>query len=186
MSDKEYKVAGYSFSDAYEYKEAKKEAETIEYIRANTDLKDINKTVKLYHKLVERKTLRTVVGFAFLKELQQRIVEEGIINKENLPCIRIDKDKKQVKIYAGALDHEQEKKHLEILNNYKIRIRNLRIVIGFLAGIILAMLLISIFSDRSNFINYENKIVNKYSAWEENLDAREKALKEKEELQSVD
>ncbi len=186
MNDKEYTVAGYSFSEAHEYKEAKKEAETIEYIKANTDLTDINKAVKLYHKLVERKTLRTIVGYAFLKELQGRIIQEGVIAKENLPCIRIERDKKQVKVYTGALDHEQERKHQDIQKDYKIRIRNLHIIIGFLVGIIIVMILISVFSDRSVFSNYENKVVNKYSAWEESLDAREKALKEKEDLQSED
>ncbi|MDF2945258.1 MAG: hypothetical protein K0S01_4116 [Herbinix sp.] len=179
MKENEYKVAGYSFSDAHDYKEAKREAETIEYIKANTDLNDLNKAIKLYHKLVERKTLKTVVGFTFLKELQERIVKEGIVSKENMPCIQIDKDEKQLRTYANSLEHEQEQKHLAVIGDYKIKLRNSRIISAFLVGIIIVMIAISIWSDRNIFSNYENKIINKYAAWEEDLNAREQLLEEK-------
>jgi uncharacterized protein YpmB len=180
MKENEYKVAGYSFSDAHDYKEAKREEETIEYIRANTDLSDLNKAIKLYHKLVERRTLKTVVGFAFLKELQERILKEGILTKESMPCIQVEKDTKPIRAYSGPLDHEAEQRHLEVIQDYKVKLRNSRIIIIFLAVIIVVMLLISILSDRSMFSNYENQILNKYSSWEEQLNAREKALEQRE------
>jgi hypothetical protein len=193
MKEEEYIVAGYSFSDAHDYKEAKREAETIEYIKANTDLNDLNKAVKLYHKLIERRTLKTVVGFAFLKELQERIIRDGLMSKDNIPCIQVVKEEKKLRAYSGALDHEQEKKHLEMISNYRIKLRNSRIICCFLAVIIIVMMLISIFSDRSVFTNYENKIIDKYASWEEELDARQKvledreqAIQDKEVLQSVD
>jgi hypothetical protein len=184
MKENEYKVAGYSFSDAHDYKEAKREAETIEYIKANTDLNDLNKAIKLYHKLVERKTLKTVVGFAFLKELQERIVREGIVSKESMPCIQVERDEKTLKNFTNSLDKEREQKHLEMIENYKIRLRNSRIISAFLAGIIIIMIVISIWSDRNIFSNFENEILNKYSAWEEDLKAREQLLKENGNLQS--
>ena len=186
MRENEYKVAGYSFSDAHDYKEAKREAETIDYIRANTDLNDLNKSIKLYHKLVERKTLKTIVGFTFLKELQDRIVKEGIISKESIPCIQIDKDAKQLRAYSNKLEHEQEHKHLEMIEDYKIKLRNSRIISAFLVGIVIVMIAISIWSDRNIFSNYENTIINKYSAWEEDLNARQQLLEEKEKLESED
>lgn len=180
MSNSEYKVDGFSFSDIREYKEAKREAETIEYIKANTDLSDLNKAVKLYHKLVERKTLKTVVGFAFLKDLQERILKDGIMSKESIPGIRVEKDEKQLKVYSNALEHEQENKLRLLLQEYKIKLRNSRIISFFLIGIIIAMLLISIFSDRTMFSNYENEVLNKYAAWEEELEERERLLIERE------
>ncbi len=186
MKENEYKVAGYSFSDAHDYKEAKREEETIEYIKANTDLNDLNKAIKLYHKLIERKTLKTVVGYTFLKELQERILKEGIVGSENMPCIKKEKNEKQVRAYSNALEHDQEQKHLSMIEDYRIRLRNSRIISLFLVGIILAMIAISIFSDRNIFSNYENKIIDKYSAWEEELKAREQLLEENENLQSVE
>lgn len=180
MSENEYKAAGFSFSDSQEYKEAKREAETVEYIKANTDLSDLNKAAKLYHKLVERKTLKTVVGYAFLKELQERIIREGIIGSESMPNIRVERDKKQIKAYSGSLEHDQEKKHAAVVENYRIRLRNSRIISAFLVVIIIVMFAIAIFSDRGKFTDYENKILNKYSAWEEALDTREKELDARE------
>ncbi len=182
MSENEFKVAGFSFSDANDFKEAKREAETVEYIKANTDLSDLNKAAKLYHKLVERNTLTTVIGYAFLKGLQERIINEGILSRENIPCVPVDKEKKHIRAYSNSIDHDQEKKQNTVFENYRLRLRNSRIISIFLVLIIIVMFIIAIFSDRSRFINYENKILNKYSAWEETLDAREKELdlKEKE------
>jgi hypothetical protein len=187
MKENEYKVAGYSFSDVHDYKEAKREAETIDYIRANTDLKDLNKMIKLYHKLVERKTLKTVIGFSFLKELQERILKEGIVNKESMPCIPIEKDTKHLSAFSNPLEHDQVQKHQAIVENYRIGLRNSRIISAFLVGIIIFMIVISIWSDRNIFSNYENEILDKYSTWEEDLNTREQLLDTREEeLQSVE
>lgn len=180
MSENEYKVAGYSFSDLHDYKEAVRELETVEYIKANTNLDDLNKSVKLYHKLVERKTLKTVIGFAFLKELQERIINEGIINKENIPCIKVEKDAKQIKIDSGQLSRDAEQNQKLMFEDFRVRIRNLKIISAFLTGIILIMIIISIFSSRSRFTEYENKIINKYSSWQEDLNAKQKELNARE------
>jgi hypothetical protein len=152
----------------------------VEYIKANTDLSDMNKTLKLYHKLVERKTLKTMIGYEFLKELQERIVCGGIVTADTLPPIRIESDEKQIRVYSGEIDHDAEQRHLEVIDDYKVRLRNSRIVSGFLIVIIIAMILISIFSDRNIFVNYKNQVIDQYSAWEEQLDARENALDDRE------
>lgn len=184
MDNTEYKVSGYSFTDLQVYKEAKREAETIEYIKANTDLSDKSKTLKLYHKLVERKTLKTIVGYSFLKELQDKILQDGIVSKENLPCIKVEMNNKIYKAYSNSLEHEMEQKKHTQREDYRIRLRNSRIVSLFLCLIIVIMFIIAITSDLSKFVNYENNIINKYSAWEEELNERERAIEEREELQS--
>lgn len=175
--EKEYKVSGYSFSDVLDYKEAKRESETIEYIKANTDLNDKNKVLKLYHKLVERKTLNTIVGYGFLKELRDEIIGDGIINKENLPGIPIEKKSKQNNITSP--DHNMEVKNHKQIQEYRIRHRNSRIINLFLILIIFVMIIINVMSDRSLFQDYEEKIVNRYASWEEDLTEREKELEEK-------
>lgn len=180
MKENEYIVAGYCFSNANDYKEAKRETETIEYIKANTDLKDLNKVLKLYHKLVERKTFKTIIGYTFLYDLRETIIKGGIVTADRLPSIHIQIGEKQVKAYSNVLEHEQEKKHNQVVQEYQIRLRNSRIISLFLTIIIIIMIGIAIWSDRSKFYIYENKIIDKYSAWEEELDAREKLIEEKE------
>jgi len=183
LKENEYKVSGYSFTNLQIYKEAKREAETIDYIKANTDLKDLNKVLKLYHKLVERKTLKTIIGYEFLKELQEKILKEGIISKDNLPCIQIEVEGKQYQIYSNTLEHDREQKNNTLTEEYRIRHRNSRIINAFLVIIIVVMFIMSFIRDRSISPNYENDIINKYSAWEEDLNAREKAIEGQEIVQ---
>lgn len=180
MMESENKVSGYSFTSIQEYKEAKREAETIDYIRANTNLKDLNKVLKLYHKLVERQTLKTIVGYGFLKELQDIILKEGIISKDSLPCIKIEKDMKQFKAYANALEQNREQKNQSLAEEYRIRHRNSRIINIFLVIIIIAMIMIAYFSNRSKSTVNEEQTTDKYSAWEEELKTKEADLQERE------
>ena len=42
------------------------------------------------------------------------------------------------------------------------------------------MFVITIKSDNPNILNYETALQNRYSAWEQELNDREKAIKEKE------
>jgi hypothetical protein len=179
MKDNDYRLAGYIFSDEYDYKEAKKEEESIEYIKANTNLSDLNKVIKLYNKLIERKTFKTVIGIMFLKELQGRILKEEIADEENLPCIQVEKSG-QSKSYSSAITHETEQRHKDLINNFRIKLRNSRIINTFLVFIIIAMILITIFAGKNSYSDIENDILDKYSAWEEKLDARQKILDEKE------
>lgn len=180
MMESENKVSGYSFTNIQEYKEAKREAETIDYIRANTDLKDLNKVLKLYHKLVERQTLKTIVGYGFLKELQDIILKEGIISKDSLPCIKIEKDMKQFKAYSNSLEQNREQKNQSLAEEYRIRHRNSRIINIFLVIIIIAMIMIAFFSNRSKSTVNEEQTTDKFSAWEEDLKAKEADLLERE------
>ncbi|MDF2908288.1 MAG: hypothetical protein K0R34_3609 [Herbinix sp.] len=180
MNDKEYKVAGYIFADAHNYKEAKREEETVEYIKANTDLNDLNKALKLYHKLVERKTLKTIVGYTFLNDLRNKILNAGIVTRENLPDIQIEKSDKEPRVYDNVLEKEQVQRHLTMIEDYKVKLRNSRIISIFLAAIIIIMIVIAVFSDRSMYSIYENQVIDKYVGWQTELETREKALEEKE------
>jgi hypothetical protein len=176
MKENEYKVAGYSFRDKRAYKEAKQEAETIDYIRKNTDLNDKNKALKLYQKLVERKTMKTIVGYEFLYELQKMILKDGFIDSDKLPPIPIGYERKNQGAWNSSLEQNQVQKYKRMAEDYKIRHRNSRIINIFLLLIIIGMFIINIFGDRSVFKNYEEEIISKYSAWEEELKERERNL----------
>jgi hypothetical protein len=182
MKETEYKVAGYIFTDAHSYKEAKREEETVEYIKANTDLNDLNKALKLYHKLVERKTLNTVIGYSFLYDLRNIILKAGIVAKEKLPDIRIEKQDKEPRVYDNVFEKEKEQRHVALMEDYMTKLRNSRIINIFLAVIILAMVVIAIFSDRSMYSIYENQVIDKYESWQTDLENREKALEEREQV----
>lgn len=179
MRDNEYRLAGYVFIDEYDYKEAKKEEESVEYIKANADLNDLNKTIKLYNKLSERQTFRTVIGMNFLKELREKILKEEIIDEDSLPCIRVEKSG-QSKSYSGTMMRETESKNKEIIKSLRNKLRNVWIINAFLTLIIAAMILIALFAKNRSYSDIENEILDKYAAWAEELDARQKELDQKE------
>lgn len=181
MKKSEYIVAGYAFPDARSYRDAKREEETVEYIKAHTDLNDLNKALKLYHKLVERKTLNTIVGYAFLCELRNNILKAGIVTRENLPNIYVEKSEMEPRVYEGEMEKEKEQRQLALVEDFRIKLRNSRIISISLAIIILIMIAINVFGDRSMFSIYENQIIDKYESWQADLEKREKALEEREQ-----
>jgi len=186
MKESENLVSGYSFSDGQDYKEAKREAETIEYIKANTDLNNLDKTLKIYHKLVEKQTFKTVVGYEFLRKLQDDLRKSEVAGKEDLQNIRIEKKKEgSGKLTATATTQNPDHKFQSLYEEYRIRHRNSRIINIFLFAIITAMIIITLISDRTVYKNYKNDVLNQYATWEEELDAREKALEVRESAVTV-
>ncbi|HWT76843.1 MAG TPA: hypothetical protein VN258_19255 [Mobilitalea sp.] len=176
MKEKEYQVNGFSFPDTWEYNEAKQEAEAVEYLRATADLTDPQKVLKLYHRLVEKKILRSIFGYEFLKELQDKILEQGIVKQEDLPGIPIEMKQKLVRDNTRTQEQIQEDKYKKLSEEYRIRHRNSRIINIFLVVIIFAMFIISFISNHSIAKSAEEKVINKYSSWEEELQARENTL----------
>ncbi len=51
----------------------------------------------------------------------------------------------------------------------------------FLLLVVIGMIVITLLDDSPNIINYENKILNQYAEWEEELKEREQIIKEKEQ-----
>lgn len=182
MSEKDKTILCYNFSDQYDYKEASREAETIEYIKANTDLNDSAKVVKLYHRLVEKQTFKTIIGYEFLKSLRDKIEKDGIVSGDKLPLINIIGDSKQSfgKVYTGSLSHDQEEKYKSIAKDYQIKRRNSRIINVFLLLIIAIMIIIAFYSRQHVDNSYEEGVINKYAQWEDELNQWEEELKIRE------
>ena len=63
----------------------------------------------------------------------------------------------------------------------KKRLRISLIVNLFLAVLVVGMVIITLTSDQPNIVNYENKIVDKYAQWQQELEEREQAVREKEQ-----
>ena len=59
--------------------------------------------------------------------------------------------------------------------------QRMSIVIVALVIMVVGMFVIAVINPNAGYVNTENKVLNKYSAWEEDLQQREQAVKEKEE-----
>ena len=79
-------------------------------------------------------------------------------------------------------DNEVQDANLEFINNFKLKIRNYRIVIVFMAIMILVPFGVlaydKIFSQNAS----EQALVNEYASWKEELTKKEQELNEREKL----
>ncbi|MBE5966616.1 MAG: hypothetical protein E7255_06575 [Lachnospiraceae bacterium] len=139
MKEMEYKLQGYSFTDPEEYREAKREAESVDYIRTKTDLEDLNKVTKLYYKLADKQTFQSIIGYEFLKELQNKVLNGGIRTPDTIPWIRVGGRSSN-----SVIQPDKNSKYQKLAEEYRIRHRNSRIINIFMSIIIAAMILINL------------------------------------------
>lgn len=174
-------VDGFVFTSNKEAQLALQEYKNIEVIRERTTLSDAQGVYQLYQKLIERDMFKTIVGYSFLSELRHRLVYNFGYQEEDLPTVTIPQrmEYDQVReINQGVLESKLQKALL-MKKRMGIAIVMLVIMIG-------AMFAITAINPNAGYINTENKILNKYAAWQEDLEQREKAIEEKEEELNID
>ena len=64
--------------------------------------------------------------------------------------------------------------------------KRMSIVIAALAFMVIAMFVIAAVNPNVGYVNTERKVVDKYSAWQEDLEQREQVVKEKEKELNID
>ncbi len=144
-------------------KEEKKELDGIQYIKQQNNMKDIKTVLALYNKLSEKNIFHTQAGIAFMEELQTQLVKSKEIDNQDIYGYR-----------------EPEKKKEDKENSYKYKFYNSLIINFILLAALIAGFYITLFSKNVTILNYENKLIDKYSAWEAELMERESIVTEKE------
>lgn len=184
-----YSVGGYMFAARADYERALKEQETINYITANTNFSDTKSILKMYNRAVENSSFKSVIGVAFMKELRDKIAGSGILEEKLIAPIPVQK------ISGGsgnrmARDEKdaQIKRYREAYENADAGVKIRNIIIAFLAVIIVAMIVITYMSRYSVFTYFtdykadmENELIDQYEHWQQELEKREAAVKEKED-----
>lgn len=166
---KVFTYQGFTFHSEAEFTEAKKEAEVVAYIRGQADLSNMKTVVKLYNRLIEKGTLTTELGIAFLKELRSRAMESGVVAESSLtPLPSVEKPKKQ--------EPKVLSKDRKLMELYKERAKNLTIAVVALSIVIVLLFVIRLFGTASPFTDYEQKTLDKYAGWKEELTIKEESL----------
>lgn len=172
-------VDGFVFPSYKEAQIALKEKKNIEVIRENTPFDEADTCLELYSKLIERDMFKTMVGYHFLYELRQRLVTEFGYEEESLKTVTLPK----------TMDYEKAKRISVVeakLERMTVVQKRLKIVIAALAFMVVAMFVIAAVNPNAKYINTEHKVSDKYSAWQEELEQREQAVKEKEAELNMD
>lgn len=175
MYDESLIVAGFVFSSYQEAQIAIREQKNVETIKARTDLSDAHVVFDLYQKLIERKMFQTMIGYSFLYELRQLLTQEFEYLDSDLPSIVLPKRMEYDKVGAlnqGVLDSKVQR--LLVVK------KRLTVTVVILLVMIVLMFVITALNPNVGYVNTENKILNKYSAWQEELEQRERVVREKE------
>lgn len=183
-----YSVGGFEFATREEMQKAKKELEGIAFVKEQIDMQDPEKVLAVYRRLIDEKVFSTVAGYSYLYGLQQYLLEVPYMKQEEIPAIAVKGEEKKEqenrqnhrssKQSKGRQDSRRSKteKHTDYRQRFRVSLYINVIVIT----IILAMFAITATSGNINIINYENKIIEKYVNWEEELKTKEESLRERE------
>lgn len=192
-----YEAGGFVFRTKKEAELAQREIEETKYLRQKLDMENPNAVFSIYQNLIEQDLFETPVGYCFLKELRDYLLMIPAISNEEVLAIPIrypqteeeeKKQKKEQKKEEQRKERQREKEKAKNKKeqkkegkNYKGRCQFFMVTSLILLISVVSMLLLAATSDNVNILNYENKLIDKYSSWEQELEEREQAVKEQEQ-----
>ncbi len=200
-----YKVGGFIFDNEETAKKAAKELKATQYILDQLKSADDATVFSIYKRLLSQNIFETDLGLAFLKQLEDNLVASGLLEAK---MSSISHEESEVQVEKTAL-LEPSSKEVGLKNNIKIsssktkkikskkklkgqpsieeRYKRLciinKILIVICIGLVIsiaAMFYINSTINSPTILNYEEQILNKYSNWEQELNKREEALRQKE------
>lgn len=192
-----YEAGGFVFRTKKEAELAQREIEGTKYLRQKLDMENPNAVFSIYQNLIEQDLFETPVGYCFLKELRDYLLMIPAISNEEVLAIPIrypqteeeeKKQKKEQKKEEQRKEWQREKEKAKNKKeqkkegqNYKGRCQFFMVTSLILLISVVSMMLLAATSDNVNILNYENKLIDKYSSWEQELEEREQAVKEQEQ-----
>ena len=110
--------------------------------------------------------------------VQKSNLDRGGENMKKKEQKKEEQRKERKREKEKAKDRKEQKKEGK---NYKGRCRFFMLTSLILLISVVSMMLLAATSDNVNILNYENKLIDKYSSWEQELEEREQAVKEQEQ-----
>lgn len=174
-------VGSYSFDNEKEYTRAKQEKELITKLAKKLDLNDPEQVCEAYNSILEEKVFQTAIGMDYLIKLRTLIIKRQYLPASSVPAIPASMFRPD-KADTFLLGEAQNK--IDSINQArkkdKERFRSSLILNAILIIVIGVMMYIASTSDNINITNYETKILNKYSSWQQQLSEKEAYLIELE------
>ena len=176
---RKYTVNGFQFGSDKDRELAETEYSSIQYINGKIENRSAETILSVYQGAIERRMFRTPVGYAYLYDLQKKMVSMGM-PKEKIPPIPL------MQVFDNSATVEDKPRREVVANKRKkrneLREKNRILVI---ANIVLILLVIALFAislkgSTPNMLNYRSAIINEYSSWEQELSLREGQIREKE------
>lgn len=179
-NEDELVVGGYRFGTVADAETARMEIKKVAAVEQHLDYRKPQNVLLVYNRAIENKVFLTPVGMSYLQKMQEKLMKSGVPQEKIRP----------IPLYT-AFSNKTE-------NNSSIR-RSMasrapkeefrgRFITSVCINVLLvlalaAMIILSLESDVPNIVNYRTAIVNEYSEWEQQLQERERAVREAERLQ---
>lgn len=180
-------TGGFAFYTESDGKLAETERRKIEYLEARIDYSRPESILHVYNKVLQDQVFRTPVGLVFLKKLQDYLLKQPQIAPERVQPIPL------FDTYTDAVEQrrQNERENIRERAAEQKKRANIRFQISVVLNILLvlaicAMFLISVQSEQPNIFNYERALVDRYAAWEQELEEREQAIRERERELDID
>ncbi|MCR5686930.1 MAG: hypothetical protein K6G58_02755 [Lachnospiraceae bacterium] len=176
-------IDGFAFSDDADVALASSEIEKIKYIAGRMNMDNPKGVLSVYDKLITGGIFVTPVGYEYLRTLQNYLYKSRDIPDDAVREIPVPVS------YTRALNIRSEEREDRL--NKQREARTLRktfrteykvslIINIILIIMVIAMFIITLQAENPNMINYRTAILNQYSEWEQDLNERENAIKQKE------
>lgn len=171
-----FRIGEFEFETKEEAEQARKEEEAVAYVRRNLDWEDREAVEKLYRQLQENDTFGTVIGRELLEELRQAVKGDG--NQMSAQEKRKTRPGRTAPEGKGKVfGRKRKEKKIRSLQEY----RRLAHFFGFtslvMLLIIFGMFAVNITSHNPTILDYQQKLIDRYAAWDMELTEREEELK---------
>ena len=183
MATKGFVLDGYAFATKEEYNIALREQRNINSIRSKMDINNKDSVLLIYQKLATKRLLISPIGIEFMRLLRNRLIQDFHMEETELPMIQVSSNS------MSSLDRSKQYTNIQLVNEIKRKEQTLltfKIITFALIVTIVAMFAITATSDHSGYFNVEERVLNKYSEWESELDQREQKIKDLEDKLGID
>lgn len=180
MQEAEDCIEGFYFEDEAVARQAMREYMYIGKMQDKVSALGPDDLKDFYHKLIDKHVFSTQVGLTYLYEIRSALVDNYHFDDASLEKIVIPIAEPAEQKTPTVLEEALQADAREILALKRTKTL-LYAAVGILMCVIIGFFVIIAVNDNIGYINTENKILNKYSQWQEELDARERALDEREQ-----
>ena len=181
-------TGGFLFYTEKDGRLAEAEQRKIAYLEARIDYTRPETILRVYDKAIQEQIFKTPVGLLYLKKLQDFLLKQPKIAKEKVQPIPLYETYTQEMAAPGTDKESKGRESREARRRERTKaglqisvILNIMLVLA-----VCAVMIISLTGGRANIFNYERVLQDKYAAWEQDLTAREKVIREKERELSLD
>lgn len=179
---------GFIYASDAEGRLALKEAEGVQHIRQKVDMDSPEVVLRIYNRMIQKNMFETMPGLLYLKELREYLLSIPFIDGADvqpIPVRHTALEEEYKKEYGGSKRQDRARRPAPAPQgaagpDYRPRFRVACAVAAFLAVCVVAMFALTLTSDSPNIINYESRLVDRYEAWESELEEREALLEERE------